>query len=85
MADLNKNQRPRFGSDWDVDLGWVLIWWAFFALVAVIIGSLAYANVQNNRGNVARDNFYAQHCNTISTFVNNNSTNGAKTYLCQSK
>lgn len=84
MADLNKNSRPRFGSDWDVDLGWVLIWWAFFALVAVIIGSLAYASVQNNRGNVARDNFYAQHCSNVSTYVSNNG-NGSKSYTCQTK
>lgn len=84
MTDLSKNQRPRWGSDWDADLGWVIIWVFAFGMIASIMWALSYASVQNNRGNVARDNYYAQHCTTISTFVGQ-SSNGSKTYTCQSK
>jgi hypothetical protein len=62
---MKDNNRPRFGSDWDLDLGWVLIWWGFFLTVASIFVSLAYASVQNNRGNIARDNYYAEHCKVL--------------------
>lgn len=61
-----KSERMPIGYHWDVDLGWVLIWWSFLATVLGIFIALAYASVQNNRGNVARDNYYAERCKVVS-------------------
>lgn len=84
MTDLSKNTKSRFGSDWDLDLGWVLIWFIVFLFLGSIFASLSYASVQNNRGNVARDNYYADKCGVVSRTTGSNN-NGTTTYQCQGK
>lgn len=80
MTDLSKNTKPRWGSDWDLDLGWVLLWLLFALTIMGIVTALSYASVQNNRGNVGRDQYYAEHCKVI--FVAQNS---GQAYQCQNK
>lgn len=78
---LDKNSRPRFGSDWDLDLGYVIVWALFFFTIVGVFAALSYASVQNNRGNVARDNYYAEHCKVVNYTRQNNDT--STTYHCQ--
>lgn len=79
MDKQNKHQ-PRFGSDWDLDLGWILFWLIVFTAIVSAIGFGAWTSVQNNRGNVDRDRYYADHCKLV--FV---AEDVGKAYECQNK
>lgn len=65
MTELSKTQRPRFGSDWDLDLGWVLLWWGIVAALVVIVYFLTSAEIKSNQQNVLRDQYYAEHCKVV--------------------
>lgn len=73
-------QRPRFGSDWDLDLGWILLWWGLFAAIVYIVYFLSQAGIKANLQNTTRDQYYADHCKIV--FV----AQGTGTaYQCQNK
>lgn len=77
---MEKN-RPRFGSDWDVDLGWVLIWWGILVALVFIVYFISTACVRANLDNTTRDAFYAKNCKTVFAVPNN----GGTAYQCQNK
>lgn len=78
MSRLDKGT-SRFGSDWDLDLGWILFWVVLLSAIVSIIGFLSWASVQNNRDNVTRDAFYAKNCKIVLQ------TDNTKAFECQNK
>lgn len=81
MTDLSKNQRPRFGSDWDLDLGWVLIWIIVGLTISSVVWSIAWASVRNNARNNAKDEVFYKTCRQVNvTYI---ASNNQKTYECK--
>jgi hypothetical protein len=81
MPNLEKTTRPRFGSDWDLDLGWVLLWWGVLTAVVFVVYFICSSCVKANLANVTRDEFYARTCKTVFEIPNN----GGRAYQCQNK
>jgi hypothetical protein len=79
MANISK-RIPRISEDWDLDLGWIILWFGLFGTILGIIICLTYSSIQNNRVNTERDRYYAEHCKII--FVAQGVGNG---YQCQNK
>lgn len=83
MTDLNKNQpqRTRFGSDWELDLGWVLIWLIVGLTIAAVVSSIAWAIVSTNDRNNQKEEQYIKNCKQVDvTYIVGNSK---KTYECK--
>jgi hypothetical protein len=71
----------RFGSDWDLDLGWVLLWWGIIAGIVIAIYFLTNLGISTNEQNVSRDKYYADNCKTVFEVPNN----GGRAFQCQNK
>lgn len=80
MTDLNKD-RPRFGSDWDLDLGWIIFWVVIGLTISSMVWACAWAIVKTSARNNAKEEQFYKSCRQLDvTYIADNSK---KTYECK--